>query len=91
MVYMIQTDTKYKMNKVFFIHNVEGAYNLCDNGYHKWSMMMEPSKNPDGVDYHNSSEMLESLRKDVECLFGELKQEFGILKYGSRFNNLAQH
>jgi hypothetical protein len=54
-------------------------------------MMMEPSKNPDGVDYHNSSEMLESLRKDVECLFGELKQEFGILKYGSRFNNLAQH
>jgi hypothetical protein len=33
--------------------------------------------------------MLESLRKDVECLLGELKQEYSILKYGSRFNYLA--
>jgi hypothetical protein len=32
--------------------------------------------------------MLESLRKDIECLFGHLKQEFAILKYGSRFNSL---
>ena len=33
--------------------------------------------------------MLESLRRDVECLFGELKQEFAVLKYGTRFNDLA--
>ena len=32
--------------------------------------------------------MVESLRKDVECLFGQMKQEFAILKYGSRFSSL---
>lgn len=67
---------------------VNGAYNLCDNGYHKWSTMMEPSKRPADQDDYNWTEMLESLRKDVEKLFGELKQEFAILKYGSRFNSL---
>ena len=52
--------------------------------------MMEPTKHCDGrEDEHNWTEMLESLRKDVECLFGELKQEFAILKYGSRFNDLT--
>ena len=67
---------------------MNGAYNLCDNGYHKWSTMMEPSKRPADQDDYNWTEMLESLRKDVEKLFGELKQEFAILKYGSRFNSL---
>ena len=71
------------------LYTVNGAYNLCDNGYHKWSTMMEPSKRPADENDYNWTEMLESLRKDVECLFGELKQEFAILKYGSRFNDLS--
>ena len=71
------------------LYTVKGAHNLCDNGYHKWSTMMGPSKRPADENDYNWTEMLESLRKDVECLFGELKQEFGILKYGSRFNDLA--
>lgn len=71
------------------LYTVEGAYNLCDNGYHKWSTMMEPSKRPADADDYNWTEMLESLRKDVEKLFGEMKQEFAILKYGSRFNDLT--
>ena len=71
------------------ITTVNGAYNLCDNGYHKWSTMMEPSKRPADQDDYNWTEMLESLRKDVEKLFGEMKQEFAILKYGSRFKSLA--
>ena len=33
--------------------------------------------------------MNKSLRKDVECLFGILKLEFAILKYGCRFSNLS--
>ena len=32
--------------------------------------------------------MVESLRKDIECLFVELKSEFAILKYGPRFGDL---
>ena len=71
------------------LYTAEGACNLCDNGYHKWSTMMEPSKRPADADDYNWTEMFKSLRKDVECLFGELKQEFAILKYGSRFNDLA--
>ena len=67
---------------------VKGGYAICDNGYLKWPTMMAPSKTAvDDQDY-NWSEMLESLRKDIECLFGMMKQEFAILKYGSRFNSL---
>ena len=50
--------------------------------------MMAPSKREVDVQDYNWSEMLESLRKDIECLFGMMKQEFAILKYGSRFNSL---
>lgn len=64
-----------------------GGYSLCDNGYHKWSTLMNPSKLASDNDEFNWSEMLESLRKDVECLFGEMKQEFAILKYGCRFSS----
>ena len=71
------------------LYSAKGAYNLCDNGYHKWSTMMEPSKRPADDDDYNWTEMLESLTKDVEKLFGELKQEFAILNYGSRFNSLT--
>ena len=50
--------------------------------------MMAPSKRAADVQDYNWSEMLESLRKDIECLFGMMKQEFAILKYGRRFNSL---
>jgi Plant transposon protein len=67
---------------------VSGAYALSDNGYHPWPSLMYPSKDAQSVADRDWSEMLESLRKDIECLFGQLKQEFAILKYGSRFNSL---
>ena len=75
----------YDANGVLIeVHN---AYAICDNGYHKWAILMEPSKHCEGDEY-DFSEMLESLRKDIECVFGQAKQEFAILKYGSRFNSL---
>ena len=86
---MYEKNTYEIYNEEGKIITVSGAYNLCDNGYHKWSTMMEPSKRPVDQDDYNWTEMLESLRKDVEKLFGELKQEFAILKYGSRFNSLT--
>ena len=67
---------------------VRGAYALSDNGYHPWPSLMYPSKVAQSPEDSNWSEMLESLRKDIECLFGQMKQEFAILKYGSRFNSL---
>ena len=70
------------------LKNVNGGYCICDNGYLRWPTMMAPSKRAADVQDYNWSEMLESLRKDIECLFGMMKQEFAILKYGSRFNSL---
>jgi hypothetical protein len=64
------------------LYKTYGAYALCDNGYHHWPTMMNPSKEAQDDDDYNWSEMSESLRKDVECLFGQMKQEFAILKYG---------
>jgi Plant transposon protein len=67
---------------------VKGGYCICDNGYLKWPTMMPPTKTWVSDMEYNWSEMLESLRKDIECLFGQMKQEFAILKYGSRFNSM---
>ena len=71
------------------IMSVKGAYSLCDDGCHKWPTMMEPSKKSVDQNDYKWTEMLESLRKDVEQLFRELKQEFAILKYGCRCNDMA--
>jgi hypothetical protein len=49
---------------------------------------MYPSKHSDNFDEQCWSEMVESLRKDIECLFGELKAAFSILKFGPRFRDL---
>ena len=45
---------------------MRGAYGLCDNGYLKWTTMMEPSKHSSNPAETAWSEMLESLRKDIE-------------------------
>ena len=67
-----------------------GAYIICDNGYHKWACLMEPSKNSSTQEEFQWSEMVESMRKDIECFFGILKQIFSVLKYGCRLQNLDE-
>jgi hypothetical protein len=69
------------------LYQMKGACTINDNGYLSWSCMMEPSKVSCSEAEKQWSEMVESLRKDVECFFGILKQMFGILKYGSRFQS----
>jgi len=68
--------------------DIRGAHTINDNGYLNWACMMEPSKISSSVAEANWSEMVESLRKDVECTFGILKALFAILKYGSRFTDM---
>jgi len=46
-------------------HKVKGGYVICDNGYHKWVTMMEPSKRPADIPDQVWSKMVESIRKDV--------------------------
>ena len=67
---------------------MKGCYLINDNGYQKWSTLMEPSKNSITNEELEWSEMLESLRKDIECAFGILKQLFAILKYGARVTSM---
>jgi hypothetical protein len=50
--------------------------------------MMEPSKLPKTREESVWSKLIESLRKDVECFFGILKNRFFILKYGIRIQDL---
>ena len=67
--------------KTFF-----GAYLICDGGYHAWPCLMFPSKKgiPDSPEMRWSKNV-ESVRKDIEGVFGILKVRFRFLK---NFNNL---
>ena len=52
-------------------------------------MLICPFKDqPDGSSETEWSGLLESLRKDVECLFGILKKRFMILKHSVRFHDI---
>jgi hypothetical protein len=55
---------------------LKGAWLLCDGGYHKWRCTICPYK----IHYDRRairwSKWGESVRKDVECVFGRLKMRF---------------
>src|SRR6056300_425717 len=62
---------------------------ICDGGYHSWYFLMCPYKHQhEGTDEMIWSHMIESVRKDIECVFGILKKRFMILKYALRVHEL---
>ncbi len=66
-----------------------GVYLICDGGYLRWPILICPFK---GATAHSQmgyfSSNLESVRKDVECVFGILKKRWKILEYGIRFRDI---
>ena len=66
----------------------EGSWVICDNGYLKWAMLVCPFKLTSNRSEIRFSEWLESMRKDVECTFGILKQRWRILKSGIRVHSI---
>ena len=63
-----------------------GMYLICDNGYLRWPQSMcpyvgEPISTVEG--YFSSN--LESVRKDVECVFGILKERWCCLQQGFKY------
>ena len=49
---------------------IQGCYLLCDNGYLNWVILQCPSTSfADGPLYY-WSKRLETVRKDIECVFG---------------------
>ena len=63
----------------------EGAWTVVDNGYLEWSCTVPPFKDPTDDAQFRWSEWVESMRKDVECVFGIMKGRWRILKVGMRF------
>jgi hypothetical protein len=61
-----------------------GAWLMVDNGYLQWPTTMPPIKNTAKYSEICWSELVESLRKDVECTFGILKGRWRILKTGKQ-------
>lgn len=60
-------------------HEMVGCHLICDNGYPDWKTMVAPVSNAKSSDLSSWSRMMESVRKDIECVFGRLKKRFGIL------------
>ena len=63
-----------------------GTYLISDNGFFTSSVLMDPPKNRYSENQILWAEWLESVRKDIECLFGILKVRFRIL-----LNRIQQH
>ena len=58
-----------------------GYYYICNDGYHLWETLIPPYKHQiDGLDEMNWSHNIESVWKDIECVFRILKKRFLFLK-----------
>lgn len=66
-----------------------GAYFICDGGYPEEASFQPPLTNSWDRDTVLYSEWIESVRKDVECTFGILKQRFRYLTRGIELHNIA--
>ena len=64
---------------------------ICDGGYNDWRCLCAPYKHQlEGTDMERWSSNLESVRKDVECVFGILKRRFLFLKHPIRIHDAKQ-
>ena len=49
---------------------LKGAYFISDGGYHPWPCLVNPFKHqPEGTDLEIWSQNIESVCKDIECVF----------------------
>ena len=62
------------------ISEEKGLYLIVDGGYHKWKCLQCPMKHTSIPTDALWSKWVESVRKDVECVFGILKGRFRCLK-----------
>jgi hypothetical protein len=67
-----------------------GAYLICDNGYLQWRTLICPHmRSETNGEYEKCfSANLESVRKDVECVFGILKGRFSYLDHGFKHRRI---
>jgi len=67
-----------------------GCYLICNNGYLRWPISICPYLHADktSMEGYFSSNM-ESVRKDVECVFGILKKRWKVLEHGFKFRSMS--
>ena len=71
-----------------FERKYRGAWIIVDNGYLNWSCTVPPFKACTTYAELRWAKWIESMRKDVECVFGILKGRFRILKTGIRVHGI---
>ncbi len=94
---IVQTDETVRLIREDWYCNVEwtswningeeevnsGVYFICDGGYICWPELICPYKHePVTSKKGYFSARVESVRKDVECVFGIVKKRWRILNYG---------
>ena len=65
---------------------MQGASALCDSGYHQWAQTVCGFKHASSKQHMEWSARCESARKQVECVFGSMKQRFRILRLPMLYN-----
>ena len=66
---------------------MQGAYLIVDGGYVRWKCLQCGLRSSSDDDYIDWRRRMESVRKDIECYFGRLKQRFKILKIPNLFKS----
>ena len=101
-VKMDDTVDKVKNDKLFTEYNYEvfrkdgtsyftkGAFLIVDGGYLQWKALQCGLKVSSDDDYVIWRRKMESVRKDIECYFGRLKQRFRVLRVPNLLNNKNQ-
>ena len=70
------------------VQNYKGCWLLVDGGYIERPVLVCPMKHTIYKDEHEFSKWVESVRKDVECTFGILKQRFSIFRTPIRYHSI---
>ena len=73
------------------MHFLQGMYLICDNGYLRWPTSICPYLQVlQGSSEGFFSSNLESVRKDVECMFGIMKTQWRILHNGFHYRDIRK-
>ena len=68
-----------------------GVYLISEGGYHRWPCFIYPIKSGEpGSPAMKCAAMIESVRKDIEGVFGILKKRFAFLKVFNRMHSQKQ-
>ena len=70
------------------MQNYQGVWVLVDGGYIERPFLVCPMKDPVYKDELIWSKWIESVRKDVECTFGIMKQRFSIFRSPIRYHSI---